>query len=125
MFCALFLKIALSVAELISFFHLGDLTPLGYYLFGALKDKCFADKPEKIDALKDNIHEIDNVLENWSDRVGCCMASRGSHMNEIIFPLFTGRIVLSNKKNLRKYSVVFFKAFSKNKKLFGGPIIIS
>ena len=32
-------------------------------------------------------------------------------------------IVLSNKKrNLRKYSVVFFKAFSK-KKLFGGPCI--
>ena len=32
------------------------------------------------------------------------------------FPLLTERIVLSNKKkNLRKYSVVFFKAFSKKK----------
>ena len=35
-----------------------------------------------------------------------------------------GRIVLSNKKrNLRKYSVVFFKAFSKIKKIFDGPVI--
>ena len=47
-----------------------------------------------IDALKDNIREaisetqlptIDNVLKNWTDRVDYCMASRGSHLNEIIF----------------------------------------
>ena len=31
-----------------------DLTPLDYYLLGAVKDKCYADKPETIDALKDN-----------------------------------------------------------------------
>ena len=46
------------------------------------------------DALKDNIpeaigeiqlHTIDKVLKNWNDRVGNCMASRGSHLNEIIF----------------------------------------
>ena len=70
------------------------LTPLDYYLWGAVKDKCYADKPETIDALKDNIlaaigeiqlHTIDNVLKNWADRVGYCMASRGSHLNEIIF----------------------------------------
>ena len=29
-----------------------DLTQLYYYLWGALKDKCYADKPETIDALK-------------------------------------------------------------------------
>ena len=71
-----------------------DLTPLDYYLWGAVKDKCYADKPETIDALKDNIreaigeiqlHKIDNVLKNWTDRVGYCMANRGSHLNEIIF----------------------------------------
>ena len=28
-----------------------DLTPLDYYLLGAVKDKCYADKPETIDAL--------------------------------------------------------------------------
>ena len=47
-----------------------DLTPLDYYLWGAIKDKCYADKPETIDALKDNIreaigeiqlHTIDNI----------------------------------------------------------------
>ena len=33
------------------------LTPLDYYLWGAVKDKCYADKPETIDILKDNIRE--------------------------------------------------------------------
>ena len=70
------------------------MTPLDYYLWGAVKDKCYADKAETIDALKDNIneaigeiqlHTIDNVLKNWIDRVGYCMASRGSHLTEIIF----------------------------------------
>ena len=63
-----------------------DLTPLDYYLWGAVKDKCYADKPETIDALKDNIREAigeiqlhtnDNVLKNLTDRVGYCMAIRG------------------------------------------------
>ena len=34
-----------------------DLTPLDYYLWGVVKDKCYADKPETIDT-------IDNVLKN-------------------------------------------------------------
>ena len=64
------------------------------YLWGAVKDKCYVDKLETIAALKDNIlevigeiqlHRIDNVLKNWTDRVGYCKASRGSHLNEIIF----------------------------------------
>ena len=71
-----------------------DLAPLDYYLWGPVKDKCYADKPKTIDALKDNIrkaigeiqlHKIDSVLKNRTDRVGYCMASRGSHLNEIIF----------------------------------------
>ena len=71
-----------------------DLTPLDYYLWGAVKDKCYADKPETIGALKDNIreaiteiqlHTIDNVLQNCTDRVGYSMASGASHLNEIIF----------------------------------------
>ena len=61
-----------------------DLTPLDYCLWGAVKDKCYADKPETIDALKDNLREaideiqlytIDNGLKNWTDR----------RLNEIIF----------------------------------------
>ena len=55
------------------------MTPLDYYLQGAIKDKCYADKPEAIDALMDNTCEtigeiqlltIDNVLKNSTDRVG-------------------------------------------------------
>ena len=54
------------------------MTPLDYYLWGAVKDNCYADKPEAIDALKDNVREaivgtqlhiVDNVLKNWTDRV--------------------------------------------------------
>ena len=56
-----------------------NLTPLDCYLWRPVKDKFYADRPETIDALKDNIrevigriqlHTIDNVLKNWTDRVG-------------------------------------------------------
>ena len=59
-----------------------DLTSLDYYLRGAIKDKCYAEKPETVDALKDNfceaigeiqLHTIDNMLKNWTNRVGYCM----------------------------------------------------
>ena len=50
------------------------MTSLDYYLWGIVRDKCYADKPETIDALKENIrednigkiqlHTIDNVLKN-------------------------------------------------------------
>ena len=52
------------------------MTPLDNYLWGAVKVKCYADKPKIIDVLKDNIseamdemqlHTIDNVLKNWTD----------------------------------------------------------
>ena len=96
------------------------MTPLDYYLWGAVKYKCYADKPKTIHALKDNIreaiaeiklHTID-VLKNWTDRAGYCMASRGSHLNEIIFHCTLKKV------NLRKYLVVFFlKHFPKKRYL--------
>ena len=55
-----------------------DLTPLDYYLWGAVKDKSYADKPETIDVKPlDNIREANgeiqlhtiDVLKNWTDRV--------------------------------------------------------
>ena len=70
------------------------MTPLDYYMGSDVKDKCYADKPETIDVLKDNIraaigniqlHTIDDVLKNWTDRESYCMGSGGSHLNEIIF----------------------------------------
>ena len=59
------------------------MKPLDYNLWGAVKDKCYADKPETIDALKDHIrdafgeiqlHTIDNMLKKCTDRVGYCKA---------------------------------------------------
>ena len=64
-----------------------DLTLLDYYLWSAVEDKCYADKPETIDVLKDNeiqLQTIDNVFKNWTDRADYYMASRGSHLNKII-----------------------------------------
>ena len=74
------------------------MTRLDYYLCGAVKDKCYADKPGTIAALKDNIreaigeiqlHTIDNVLKNWTDHVLFLYLF-------YYFPLLTGKIVLSN-----------------------------
>ena len=40
-----------------------DLTLVDYYLWGAVKDKCYADKPETNDALKDNIREASDEIQ--------------------------------------------------------------
>ena len=62
MFCVLFLKIALSAADVVWSPWSFALIPLHYYLWAAVKDKCYAYKPETIDALKDNIREaIDEI----------------------------------------------------------------
>ena len=96
-----------------------DMTSMDYYLWGAVKDKCYVDKPETIDALKDNIreaidgiqlHTIDNVLKNWIDRVDYCMASQPRQPFEwSYFPLLTGRTALSNKK--QKFQKIFSSFF--------------
>ena len=40
---------------------------MAYYLWGAVKHKCYLDKPETIDALKDNIREAldENKIVRW------------------------------------------------------------
>ena len=46
------------------------MTLLDYYLLAAVKDKCYADKPETIDALKDNIREaVDQIQLHTNDNV--------------------------------------------------------
>ena len=71
MFCALFLKIALSAAELMSFGHLGTAIWHSWTIICWVP--CYADKPETIEALKDNIreaigeiqlHTMGNVIKN-------------------------------------------------------------
>ena len=71
-----------------------DLTPLGYFLWETVENKCYANNPETIEALKHEIEvaiygieaqTIENVLKNWVDRMGYCKASRGSHLNDVVF----------------------------------------
>ncbi|GFX61793.1 uncharacterized protein TNCV_1382911 [Trichonephila clavipes] len=73
-----------------------DLTPLDYFLWGYVKSLVYADKPQTLDHLKDNIRRViadirpqmlEKVIENWTSRLDYIPASRGSHMPEIIFKM--------------------------------------
>ncbi|GFS73559.1 DUF4817 domain-containing protein [Trichonephila clavipes] len=73
-----------------------DLTPLDYFLWGYVKSLLYADKPETLDHLEDNIRRVianirpqmlEKVIENWTSRLDYIRASRGSHMPEVIFKM--------------------------------------
>ncbi|GFY21813.1 transposable element Tc3 transposase [Trichonephila clavipes] len=70
-----------------------DLTPLDYFLWGYVKSLVYADKPQTLDHLEDNIRRViadmrpqmlENVIENWTSRLDYI---RSSHMPEIIFKM--------------------------------------
>ncbi|GFV38725.1 putative transposase [Trichonephila clavipes] len=73
-----------------------DLTPLDNFLWGYVKSLVYADKPQTLDHLEDNIRRViadirpqmlEKVIENWTSRLDYIRASRGSHMPEIIFKM--------------------------------------
>ncbi|GFW82489.1 putative LOC100569746 [Trichonephila clavipes] len=73
-----------------------DLTPLDYFLWGNVKSLVYADKPQTLDHLEDNIRRViadirpqmlEKVIENWTSRLDYIRASRGSPMPEIIFKM--------------------------------------
>ncbi|GFW48470.1 putative LOC100569746 [Trichonephila clavipes] len=73
-----------------------DLTPLDYFLWGYVKSLIYADKPQTLDHLEDNIRRVitdirpqmlEKVIENWTSRLDYIRASRGSPMPEIIFKI--------------------------------------
>ncbi|GFY30986.1 uncharacterized protein TNCV_1629591 [Trichonephila clavipes] len=73
-----------------------DLTPLDYFLWGYVKSVVYADKPQTLDHLEDNIRRViadirrqmlEKVIENWTSRLDYIRASRGSPMPEIIFKM--------------------------------------
>ncbi|GFV30106.1 DUF4817 domain-containing protein [Trichonephila clavipes] len=73
-----------------------DLTPLDYFLWGYIKSLVYADKPQTLDHLEDNIRRViadirpqmlEKVIENWTSRLDYIRDSRGSHMPEIIFQM--------------------------------------
>ncbi|GFW37875.1 RNase H domain-containing protein [Trichonephila clavipes] len=70
-----------------------DLTPLDYFLWGYVKSLVYADKPQTLDHLEDNIRRVianirpqmlEKVIENWTSRLDYI---RGSPMPEIIFKI--------------------------------------
>ncbi|GFT64042.1 uncharacterized protein TNCV_2314801 [Trichonephila clavipes] len=73
-----------------------DLTPLDYFLWGYVKSLVYADRPQTLDHLEDNIRRViadirpqmlEKVIENWTSRSDYIRASRGSSMPEIIFKM--------------------------------------
>ncbi|GFY06082.1 uncharacterized protein TNCV_3107611 [Trichonephila clavipes] len=73
-----------------------DLTPLDYFLWGYVKSLVYADKPQTLDHLEDNIRRViadirpqmlEKVIKNWTSRLDYIRASRGSPMPEIIFKI--------------------------------------
>ncbi|GFY17595.1 uncharacterized protein TNCV_3519501 [Trichonephila clavipes] len=73
-----------------------DLTPLDYFLWGYVKSSVYADKPQTLDHLEDNIRRViadirpqmlEKVIENWTSRLDYIRASRGSLMLDIIFKM--------------------------------------
>ncbi|GFW76515.1 putative DD41D transposase [Trichonephila clavipes] len=70
-----------------------DLTPLDYFLWDYVKSLVYADKPQTLDHLEDNIRRViadirpqmlEKVIENWTSRLNYIRASRGSPMPEFI-----------------------------------------
>ncbi|GFW64219.1 putative transposable element [Trichonephila clavipes] len=66
-----------------------DLTPLDYFLWFYVKSSVYADKPQTLDQLEDNIRRViaDIRPQNWTSRLGYIRASRDSHMPEIILKM--------------------------------------
>ncbi|GFT28787.1 hypothetical protein TNCV_3585101 [Trichonephila clavipes] len=71
-------------------------SPLDYFLWGYVKSLVYADKPQTLDHLEDNIRRViadirpqmlEKVIENWTSRLDYIRASRGSPMPEIIFKM--------------------------------------
>ncbi|GFS90117.1 uncharacterized protein TNCV_507911 [Trichonephila clavipes] len=65
-----------------------DLTPLDYFLWGYVKSLVYADKPQTLDHLEDNIRRViadirpqmlEKVIENWTSRLDYIRASRKSY----------------------------------------------
>ncbi|GFW56811.1 putative LOC100569746 [Trichonephila clavipes] len=55
-----------------------DLTPLDYFLWGYVKSLVYADKPQTLDHLEDNIRRViadirpqmlEKVIENWTSKL--------------------------------------------------------
>ncbi|GFW24142.1 uncharacterized protein TNCV_4951861 [Trichonephila clavipes] len=73
-----------------------DLTPLDYFLWGYVKSLVYADKPQTLDHLEDNIRRViadirpqmlEKVIEISTSKLDYIRASLGSLFPEIIFKM--------------------------------------
>ncbi|GFW09143.1 putative LOC100569746 [Trichonephila clavipes] len=73
-----------------------DFTPLDSFLWGYVKSLVYADTPQTLDHLEDNIRRViadiwpqmlEKVIENWTSRLDYIRASHGSPIPEIIFKM--------------------------------------
>lgn len=71
-----------------------DLTPPDFFLWGYVKEKVYANGPQTIQALKENIRAVirqiepqlcENVMQNFLKRMAICRRSRGGHLPDIVF----------------------------------------
>ncbi|GFV24659.1 DUF4817 domain-containing protein [Trichonephila clavipes] len=93
-----------------------DLTPLDYFCGVGHWSLVYADKPQTLDHLEDNIRRViadilpqmlEKVIENWTSRLEYIRARRGSPMPEIIFKIDEAHFWLNgyvNKQNCRIWS---------------------
>ena len=71
-----------------------DLNPLDFFLWGYAKDRVYADSPQTLEHLKDNIREVmaeipphmcRKVIENYLFRIKVCEEALGGHLNDVVF----------------------------------------
>ncbi|GFV14389.1 DUF4817 domain-containing protein [Trichonephila clavipes] len=85
-----------------------DFTPLDYFLCGYVKSLVYADKPQTLDHLEDNIRRVivdirpqmlEKVIENWTSRLDYIRSSRGSPMPELIFRIDESQFCISGNQS--------------------------
>ena len=71
-----------------------DLSPCDYFLWGYIKAEVFKLRPKTIIELKEAIvksiaevpkHMIDNVMDNFRQRLQHCVEVGGGHLKNVIF----------------------------------------
>ncbi|GFX76574.1 putative DD41D transposase [Trichonephila clavipes] len=109
-----------------------DLTPLDYFLWGCVKSLVYADKPQTLDHLEDNIRRViadirpqmlEKVIENWTSRLEYIRASSGNHMPEIIFKICITDLIVTLSGQLPANDPHQFLA-SPYKKCLRCPLVI-
>ncbi|GFS66530.1 DUF4817 domain-containing protein [Trichonephila clavipes] len=123
-----------------------DLTPQDYFLWSYVKSLVYADKPQTLDHLEDNIRRViadirpqmlEKVVENWTSRLDYIRASRGRSFgmrekggNHLV-PIpdcMVDALKLTNQaprgygELLQKY--VFWRCFDGTQHLFFWPILV-